>query len=59
MSYCKIANYWMETYAIEEIEEQDDKDTMTFRQPVGHRTFEYPEALWMKAISCQSVYDES
>lgn len=56
--YCEAVNYFLETYATDDVIAEADDDMMRFTQPSNKSPTEYTEALWNKGFKRDRVYDE-
>lgn len=57
-SYCEAVNCSLETSATNDIIVETDTDMMQHTQQLNKASTKYAEALWNKALRCDSVNDE-
>lgn len=57
-SYCEAINYFLETYAVDDVIVQTDTNIMSFTQLSNKSPTEYTEAFWNNAHQWNSVSDE-
>lgn len=56
-TYFEAANYLLDTFAIDDVITEIDADMMCFTQLSKKRPTGHTEALWDKALRCNSVQD--
>lgn len=52
MSCYEVFNYFLGTYATDDIIADADMNIMSFKQPTGQDAVEYTQALWREALCC-------
>lgn len=57
-SYCKVSNYLLATYAMDDIIVEADMNIMSLKQPAGPSKVKYVQALWTKAVGCVPSCDK-
>lgn len=57
-SFCKVANYLLETYSTDNIIAKADMDKANFKQPTSQSSVQYAQAVCTELLRYRLVYDE-